>query len=775
MSSGSRPFRLLVIAHGHPALSRGGGEHAANALHRHFQRQEGVESRFLAAAEDEHLAYGCSIGSIDDGQGGRDLLIRRSGCHFFHPSAVDLSDAGDLAHWVRTWQPDAVHLHHFIHVGLDLITALRHWLPNSRIVLTLHEFLSICPYNGQLRRRDGLPCGGPSSHGCRQCLPERSATDLLLRDQMIRLALARVDHLISPSLYLAERLRQEGIGLRTTAMAGKAMPEISVIDNLLGLPLAPVPPAPAPRIAPALRLGYFGQITPFKGLDLILEALELVVHSNAGPVVLTIHGTDLQQLEHWPEDWQACRQQIRKGLKRLAGHVVVHGPYGQGQIPQLMAEVDWVVMGSRWPENSPVVIQEALACGRPLLVPGFGGMAEKVLHGVQGLHYTPGSAVALAEVIHRCLQDRQLQPALAANCYRSPDRDAQLAAMHWRVYRNEALPLGPGITPVGVIPPGPVAVAPTPAGPTAADRSRDAASGRGSAAAMPVDVLIPVGAKDRELLAVVVAAVRRHLRGHRRILLVSADRQDQRWCRDPQVEWIDEREFPPGSEALAQILGADTALGWWWQQLIKLQAQRLLPELADHLLVLDSETVLLRPVRFLDGQGRSLLHPASEDNPTYRNHRQRLLPDLLCQTSGLSGITHCMLFDRRILEQLHTQVEAIHGVPLWQAFLSQVDPLHRRQGGASEYDLYFHYALQFAPQLVRLRSLPWKVSGDLDELHRRDQAYITFHRHMREQWQQHLLGYQAWQRRQEGWIAKLDPSECRSISSQAASPAPPAG
>lgn len=730
MSSASRPFRLLVMAHGHPALSRGGGEHAAYALHRHFQGQEGVESRFLAAADEEHLAYGGSLGSLDDGQGGRDLLIRRSGCHFFHPSAVDLSDGGDLARWIRAWQPDVVHLHHFIHLGLDLITALRHWLPASRIVLTLHEFLSICPYNGQLRRRDGLPCDGPSSHGCQQCLPERSAMDLLLRDQLIRLTLARVDHLISPSLYLAERLRQQG------------MPEISVIDNLLGLPWGPRPSAPAERNSHALRLGYFGQITPFKGLDLILEALELVVRSNAGPVVLTIHGTDLQQLEHWPEDWQACRQQIRKRLKRLRGHVVVHGPYGQGEIPQLMAEVDWVVMGSRWPENSPVVIQEALACGRPLLVPGFGGMAEKVLHGVQGLHYTPGSAGALAELIHRCLQDRQLQPALAAHCRRSPDRDAELAALHWRVYRNEGLPLGPGFTPASL---------------AAAGQDTDAAVGRGSAALLPVDVLIPVGPKDRELLAVVVAGVRRHLRSQRRILLVSADPQDQRWCRDPQVEWIDEREFPPGSEALAQILGADAALGWWWQQLIKLQAQRLLPELADHLLVLDSETVLLRPVRFLDGQGRSLLHPASEDNPSYSAHRQRLLPDLVSQAPGLSGITHCMLFDRRILEQLHTQVEAIHGVPLWQAFLAQVDPLHRRQGGASEYDLYFHYALQCAPERVRLRSLPWKVSGDLDELQRRDQAYITFHRHLREQWQQHLQGYRAWQQRQEGRLAKPAP------------------
>lgn len=433
-SAETRPFRLLMIAHGHPALSRGGGEHAAYALHRYFQRENGVESLFLAAGSEEHLAYGGSIGSIDDGQGGRDLLIRRSGCHFFHPTSADLSDSGELAQLIRQWQPDVVHLHHFIHVGLDLIIALRHWLPSSRLVLTLHEFLSICPYYGQLRRRDGLPCEGPSIHSCQQCLPDRSATDLLLRDQLIRLALARVDHLISPSHYLARRLQQQGIG-QPEFMATMPMPEISVIDNLLGLAADPIPPDRSIRM---LRLGYFGQIMPSKGLDLILEALELVVRNGSGSIVLVIHGTDLQQLEHWPEDWQACRQAIFSRLDKLHGHVVVHGPYAQSQIPQLMAEVDWVVMGSRWPENSPVVIQESLACGRPLLVPGFGGMAEKVQNDLQGLHYTPNSAVALADLIHRCMQDRQLQQVLAANCRRSPDLDAQLAALHWRVYRPEA-------------------------------------------------------------------------------------------------------------------------------------------------------------------------------------------------------------------------------------------------------------------------------------------------------------------------------------------------
>ena len=42
-----------------------------------------------------------------------------------------------------------------------------------------------------------------------------------------------------------------------------------------------------------------------------------------------------------------------------------------------MARYDWIVVPSTWWENSPVVIQEALAIGKPLICSRIGGMVEK--------------------------------------------------------------------------------------------------------------------------------------------------------------------------------------------------------------------------------------------------------------------------------------------------------------------------------------------------------------------------------------------------------------
>jgi hypothetical protein len=67
--------------------------------------------------------------------------------------------------------------------------------------------------------------------------------------------------------------------------------------------------------------------------------------------------------------------------------------------PSPPAQIDWVVMPSIWWENSPVVIQEAFAAGRPVICTGMGGMAEKVLPGVSGRHFRRGDAAHLAQVI----------------------------------------------------------------------------------------------------------------------------------------------------------------------------------------------------------------------------------------------------------------------------------------------------------------------------------------------------------------------------------------
>jgi glycosyltransferase involved in cell wall biosynthesis len=93
------------------------------------------------------------------------------------------------------------------------------------------------------------------------------------------------------------------------------------------------------------------------------------------------------------------------------------------------------VVPSVWWENSPIVIQEALFHGRPLIVSNIGGMAEKVADGVNGLHFRVGSPEDLADRLTEALRDRTLWDRLRHGIGR-PLTFEECAQQHLDLYRR---------------------------------------------------------------------------------------------------------------------------------------------------------------------------------------------------------------------------------------------------------------------------------------------------------------------------------------------------
>jgi glycosyltransferase involved in cell wall biosynthesis len=100
-----------------------------------------------------------------------------------------------------------------------------------------------------------------------------------------------------------------------------------------------------------------------------------------------------------------------------------------------MRQVDWVVVPSIWWENSPLVIQEAFLHGRPLIVADIGGMAEKVAHGISGLHFRVGSAEDLADRLGEALTTPELWDRLRAGAP-TPISHRIAAEQHLALYRS---------------------------------------------------------------------------------------------------------------------------------------------------------------------------------------------------------------------------------------------------------------------------------------------------------------------------------------------------
>jgi glycosyltransferase involved in cell wall biosynthesis len=164
------------------------------------------------------------------------------------------------------------------------------------------------------------------------------------------------------------------------------------------------------RIAPHRTLGFFGQLNPYKGIDVLLQAVgHLASRAPEGTRPhLHVHGANLDLQD------RAFRERVSALLDNCGGSVSSFGPYARHRVGELMAAVDWVVVPSTWWENSPLVIHEAFAHQRPVICSDIGGMAEKVTDGENGLLFPPGDAIALATTIRRAIETNGLWEKLRA-------------------------------------------------------------------------------------------------------------------------------------------------------------------------------------------------------------------------------------------------------------------------------------------------------------------------------------------------------------------------
>jgi glycosyltransferase involved in cell wall biosynthesis len=387
-------MRIVIFSHGHPTFSKGGAELAAHHLFNGINQTTEHEAWFVARAPEKLMHLGTPVAAINE----REYLIAGNADIPNLTATIALGDDSDFAEMLRSMQPDVIHFHHYVLLGVEMIRAAKRVCPQAKIVLTLHEYIAICMNSGQMIKTDGRLCYQSSPRECSQCFPDRTPEDFFLRERYIKTYFNLVDQFISPSEFLRQRYIAWGI----------PADKIQVIEN--GLPLgAKLPPRPIPPEEFRGRFAYFGQITPFKGVDIILEAFAKLPKKLRKKVSLDIYGSGLE----WQQE--AYRNKINQLLAETKGMVRYHGAYEPEELGRLMEPIDWVVMGSIWWENSPLVIQEAYKFGRPVICPDIGGMAEKVEPGIGGKHFRARDSLSLRELIETVVLDTALYEAITNN------------------------------------------------------------------------------------------------------------------------------------------------------------------------------------------------------------------------------------------------------------------------------------------------------------------------------------------------------------------------
>jgi glycosyltransferase involved in cell wall biosynthesis/MoaA/NifB/PqqE/SkfB family radical SAM enzyme len=306
-------------------------------------------------------------------------------------------------------RPDVVHIGHLSHLStnLPIIAKRERGLP---VIHTVHDFWLHC-VRGQLVRADLAPCQGPSDDACTRCLRDTLKHHASLdatatyRAHMQKV-LESIDRFLVPSRTVGDFLIEQGIDSN------------KVFPWPYGLDVSRIVPQVSPRPRGPLRFGFMGRVIPVKGIGLLLEAFREV----RGDVTLEVWGQANGSLP-----W----------LRALSGddpRVTFRGGYEHDDLPGVLRSFDVLVAPSLWLENSPLVIQEALAAGIPVVTSDFGGMAELVDEGRHGFRVPLGDRGALRDRLQKIADDPSILDALSPSSapVRTVEDDAAACA---RLYR----------------------------------------------------------------------------------------------------------------------------------------------------------------------------------------------------------------------------------------------------------------------------------------------------------------------------------------------------
>jgi FkbM family methyltransferase len=235
------------------------------------------------------------------------------------------------------------------------------------------------------------------------------------------------------------------------------------------------------------------------------------------------------------------------------------------------------------------------------------------------------------------------------------------------------------------------------------------------------DIVIPVGPNDIDVIQIQLEYTKKNIIGYRNIYVI---------CYDPTIHidgciTVNENIFPFSLETVAGLHGKLERNGWYLQQLLKLYAGKVIPDILDRYLVIDSDTFFLRPTTFVEN-GKCLYNYGVEYHPPYFTHMAKLDKDLTKMDMRKSGICHHMMFETKYIDEIIDKVEHNYNDVFYNIFLKFVTDT--TGSGASEYEIYFNYMIKTHSDKIIIRKLKWKNTVQIDG--NDDFDYVSCHSYM---------------------------------------------
>lgn len=215
------------------------------------------------------------------------------------------------------------------------------------------------------------------------------------------------------------------------------------------------------------------------------------------------------------------------------------------------------------------------------------------------------------------------------------------------------------------------------------------------------DIVIPVGPNDFNFIHKMIDFTKNNIIGYRNIYLISCySNLEIKDCIT-----INENIFPFTNQTLNKYTNNSKRTGWYLQQLLKLYAGLIIPNILNNYLVIDADTFFINPTTFFE-DSLPLYNTGTEYHIPYFNHMQKLHPSLNKQINK-SGICHHMLFQTNLIKELFFLIEDYNKKEFWVCFMESLNPNDIEYSGASEYEIYFNYLLIYYKDKIKIRDLNW--------------------------------------------------------------------
>lgn len=168
--------------------------------------------------------------------------------------------------------------------------------------------------------------------------------------------------------------------------------------------------------SPVLRIGLVATFARWKGHDIFLKA--------AAQVMSEIRGVSIQfQIVGAPiystQGSQFSLEELQTNVAKLGLEQVVEFVGFQPDTVSIYENLDIVVHASTQPEPFGLVIAEAMAFGKAVIVANAGGAAELVNNYEDAIAVPPGDVQALAQALIQLIRNPQMRQELGRNARRT--------------------------------------------------------------------------------------------------------------------------------------------------------------------------------------------------------------------------------------------------------------------------------------------------------------------------------------------------------------------